>query len=270
MEQRITTLIQESPYNVHLFIKNLTTNQLLIGHQLEASFSSASLIKVPILLALLSYLEENKRSLDSTLAISPSDWVDFSVISEQRLTQSTFYDLLIWMIITSDNTATNVLIDVVGMEYLNDYFQHIGLQDTLLQRKMMDVERLAKGIDNRTSARDMAHLYTCIYQQELLSPPYSKLVIAILSRQRVHDSLKRYLVDEVRLAHKTGGLDTVDHDVGIFYTSTVDYSMGVFITNVTDNDQARQLIGRLAKVVYDQLVKREGDRDEGYRYSHDG
>ncbi|UYB49238.1 class A beta-lactamase-related serine hydrolase [Lysinibacillus capsici] len=269
MEQRITTLIQESPYKVHLFIKNLTTNQLLIGHQLEASFSSASLIKVPILLALLSHIEKNKLSLDSTLMISPADWVDFSVISEQRLTQSTFYDLLVWMIITSDNTATNVLINVVGMAYLNDYFQHIGLQDTLLQRKMMDVDRLAKGVDNRTSARDMAHLYTRIYQQELLSPPYNKLVIDILSRQRVHDSLKRYLIDDVRLAHKTGGLDTIDHDVGIFYTNAVDYSMGVFITNVTDNDQARQLIGRLSKVVYDQLVKRKGEKDEGYRYSHD-
>lgn len=82
-------------------------------------------------------------------------------------------------------------------------------------------------------------------------------------------TLKRYLVEDVRLAHKTGGLDTVDHDVGIFYTNAVDYSMGVFITNVTDNDQARQLIGRLSKVVYDQLVKRKGEKDEGYRYSHD-
>ena len=92
---------------------------------------------------------------------------------------------------------------------------------------MMDVERLAKGIDNRTSARDMAHLYTRIYQQELLTPTYNKLVINILSRQRIHDSLKRYLVEDVRLAHKTGGLNTVDHDVGIFYTNAVDYSMGV-------------------------------------------
>lgn len=63
MEQRITTLIQESPYNVHLFIKNLTTNQLLISHQLETSFSSASLIKVPILLALLSYIEKTNYHL---------------------------------------------------------------------------------------------------------------------------------------------------------------------------------------------------------------
>lgn len=257
MEQKIHEMIHTSPYEVHLFVKNLATNQFLIGHQLEHSFSSASLIKVPILLAFLSSMENNHIALDSTLSIAPNDWVDFSVVSEQRLTQSSVYELLVWMIITSDNTATNVLIDVVGMEFLNDYFHRIGLQDTLLQRKMMDVERLAKGIDNRTSARDMAHLFTRIYQQDVLSPAYSKLVIDILSRQRIHESLRRYLVDDIKLAHKTGGLDTVDHDVGIVYSSTTDYSIGVFITNVTNNEQARQLIGRLSKVVYEELVERK-------------
>ena len=242
---------------MHLFVKNLATNQFLIGHQLEHSFSSASLIKVPILLAFLSSMENNQISLDSTLSIAPSDWVDFSVVSEQRLTQSTVYELLLWMIITSDNTATNVLIDVVGMDFLNEYFHRLGLQDTLLQRKMMDVERLAKGIDNRTSARDMAHLFTRIYQQDVLSPAYSKLVIDILSRQRIHESLRRYLVGDIKIAHKTGGLETVDHDVGIVYSSTTDYSIGVFITNVTNNEQARQLIGRLSKVVYEELVERK-------------
>lgn len=256
MEQKIQEMIQETPYQVHLFVKNLASNQILIGHQLEHSFSSASLIKVPILLAFLTYMENNNISLDSTLSIAPDDWVDFSVMSEQRLTQSTLYELLVWMIITSDNTATNVLIEVVGMDFLNDYFHRVGLQDTLLQRKMMDVERLAKGIDNRTSARDMAHLFTRIYQQDVLSPAYSKLVIDILSRQRVHESLRRYLVDDVKLAHKTGGLDTVDHDVGIVYSSPIDYSIGVFMTNVTNNEQARQWIGRLSKVVYIELVER--------------
>ncbi|WP_249664247.1 serine hydrolase, partial [Lysinibacillus sp. D4B1_S16] len=58
----------------------------------------------------------------------------------------------------------------------------------------------------------------------------------ILSRQRVQEGLKRYLVDDVKLAHKTGGLDRVDHDAGIFYGSSFDYLIGVFITNVTDDD----------------------------------
>lgn len=215
---------------------------------------------MPILLAALAYVEKYSISLHSSLPISPADWVDFSVISEQRLTQSTVYELLVWMIITSDNTATNVLIDVVGMEFLNDYFRQIGLQETLLQRKMMDVERLAMGLDNFTSAWDMAHLFTRIYQQDLLAPPYNRLVIDILNRQRAHEGLKRYLVDDVKLAHKTGGLDTVDHDVGIVYSNSIDYLIGVFITNVTENELARQLIGRFSKVVYDHMMEQREEQ----------
>lgn len=258
MERTIKQMLQETPYKVHMFVKEPKTEQFFMNERLEEVFQSASLIKVPILLAVLNYLENNNKSLEQEMKIAPEEWVDFSVISEQRLEQSTIYELLVWMIITSDNTATNVLIDFLGMDVLNQYFREIGLLHTTIQRKMMDVERLAKGFDNTTSARDMAQLFSRIYRRDLLSPAFSELTLEILSRQRVHESLKRYLVDDVKLAHKTGGLDTVDHDVGIVYSSTGDYLIGVFITEVTNNDQARQLIGRISKVVYDDLVKRKG------------
>ncbi|MGE7694072.1 serine hydrolase [Lysinibacillus sp. NPDC094177] len=257
MRQTISQILQKAPYNVHMYVKDCKTEQFFISEKLEDTFSSASLIKVPILLAVLNYLENNNQSLEQEIKIAPEEWVDFSVISEQRLEQSTIYELLVWMIITSDNTATNLLIDFLGMDALNQYFRQIGLLQTTIQRKMMDFERLAKGFDNTTSARDMALLFSRIYRRDLLSLAFSDLTIDILSRQRVHESLKRYLVDDVKLAHKTGGLDTVDHDVGIVYNSSGDYLIGVFVTEVTNNDHARQLIGRISKVVYDYLVKRK-------------
>ncbi|MEB2282721.1 class A beta-lactamase-related serine hydrolase [Lysinibacillus xylanilyticus] len=257
MKQTITQILQKAPYKVHMFVKDCETEHFFISERLEDPFSSASLIKVPILLAVLNYVESNNLSLEQEIKIAPEEWVDFSVISEQRLEQSTIYELLVWMIIMSDNTATNVLIDVLGMDTLNQYFRQIGLLQTTIQRKMMDFERLAKGFDNTTTARDMALLFSRIYRRDLFSSAFSELTIGILSRQRVHESLKRYLVDDVKLAHKTGGLDTVNHDVGIVYNSSGDYLIGVFVTEVTNNDHARQLIGRISKVVYDNLVKRK-------------
>lgn len=257
MRQMITQILQKAPYKVHMFVKDCKTEHFFISEKLEDTFSSASLIKVPILLAVLNYVENNNLSLEQEIKIAPEEWVDFSVISEQHLEQSTIYELLVWMIITSDNTATNVLIDFLGMDALNQYFRQIGLLQTTIQRKMMDFERLAKGFDNTTTANDMALLFSRIYRRDLLSPVFNKLTLEILSRQRVHESLKRYLVDDVKLAHKTGGLDTVDHDVGIVYSSSGDYLIGVFVTEVTNNDHARQLIGHISKVVYDYFVKRE-------------
>jgi len=258
MERAIQRVLEEAPYNVHLFVKDLNTNHYFIQEKLHVVFSSASLIKVPILLGVLNYLECNNQDVNQEIKIAPEEWGDYSVISEQRIEQSTIYELLVWMIITSDNTATNVLIDFIGMDAFNHYFRQIGLRQTKLQRKMMDFEKLERGIDNLTSANDMAHLFSRIYQQDLLSAKFSKLTIDILSSQRVHESLRRYLVNDVKMAHKTGGLETVDHDVGIVYNGSNDYLIGVFITEVTNNEYAKQLIGRISKITYEHFVKRRG------------
>ncbi|WP_339262591.1 serine hydrolase [Lysinibacillus sp. FSL K6-3209] len=259
MQQTIQRLIQEAPYKVHMFVKDFKTNDFVIHERLDDAFSSASLIKVPILIAVFDYIDVCNIPINQVITVTPSDWVDFSVISEQRVTSCTIYELCVWMITTSDNTATNVLIDLIGMDVLNQYFHKIGLTQTQLQRKMMDFERLAKGIDNITTARDMAHLFSRIYRQNLLSPVLSQLAIDILCRQRFHENLRRYIVDDVTIAHKTGGLDSVDHDVGIVYSHGQEYAIGVFITEVKQNDVARQLIGRLSKVVYDNMIVVKGE-----------
>lgn len=250
--------LQTCPYKVHLIVKDTKTDYCFYRLRIDEVFSSASLIKVPILLAVLDHVERHGQSLDEVIPIPSENRVDFSVITEQELTESPLYELLVWMIITSDNTATNVLIDYMGMDELNSYFRKIGLTQTTLQRKMMDFARLESGYDNVTTARDMANLFTRIYRQDLLSEPFSKLAINILSRQRVHESLKRYLIEDIQIAHKTGSLDSVDHDVGIVFNQGNDYMIGVFVTEVTNNDEARQLIGRISKVVYEQLVTQKG------------
>lgn len=259
MQQTIQRLIQEAPYKVHMFVKDFKTNDFVIHERLDDAFSSASLIKVPILIAVFDYIDVCNIPINQVITVTPSDWVDFSVISEQRVTSCTIYELCVWMITTSDNTATNVLIDLIGMDVLNQYFHKIGLTQTQLQRKMMDFERLAKGIDNITTARDMALLFSRIYEKNLLSPVFSQLAIDILCRQRFHENLRRYIVDDVTIAHKTGGLDSVDHDVGIVYSHGQEYAIGVFITEVKQNDVARQLIGRLSKVVYDNMIVVKGE-----------
>ncbi|CAM5217935.1 beta-lactamase OS=Ureibacillus acetophenoni OX=614649 GN=SAMN05877842_102379 PE=3 SV=1 [Ureibacillus acetophenoni] len=258
MNQKIRPLLEDVDFKVHLFVKDLKSDQFLIDDKLDEIFSSASLIKVPILLGVLDYVQKNNLPLDYEIAIDTENKVDFSVVTEQDLTSCTLYELLVWMIITSDNSATNVLIDFLGMDELNKYFNQIGLLSTKLQRKMMDFERANRGFDNVTTARDMAHLYSRIYQQNLLSEQYSNLVIDILCRQRVHEGLKRYIADDVSIAHKTGSLDTVCHDVGIVYLDQSDYIIGVFLTELNDVEAGKRLIGRISKMVYENIGLPEG------------
>lgn len=246
----IRSLLEEVDFKVHLFVRDAKSEDYIIKENIDSVFSSASLIKVPLLVAVLDYVEQNNLSLDTEIKITSENKVDFSVVTEQDLEKSTLYELLVWMIITSDNSATNVLIDFVGMNELNTYFNKIGLTETKLQRKMMDFERMDQGFDNVTTARDMAYLYSRIYQQNLLKQ-YNPLVIDILCRQRVHEVLKRYISDDVQIAHKTGSLDTVCHDVGIVYLDTKDYIIGVFTTDLHDVVAAQKVIGRISKIVYE-------------------
>lgn len=269
MEKAIHRLLEQAPYNIKLIIKDAGASRFLLSKNPDDVFSSASLIKVPILLAVLDYIENRKSTLHQIVKITRENRVEYSVLTELGTEECSLHDLLVWMIITSDNTATNVLIDLIGFEKINGYFKKIGLTQTKIQRKMMDFDQLEKGFDNITTATDMATLYTAIYRKSLLSKEYSELVIDILSRQRVHESLRRYIVDDVKMAHKTGSLDTVEHDAGIVFSSKRHYIIGVFVTDHTNGEEAKRFIGKVSKIAYDHLGKEDGRLDES-NYKVDG
>ena len=250
MKQSIENLIAASPYKVHVAIQSYDTKEMVYEHLAQDIFSSASVIKVPILVAILAHLQQTNGDLQQNIPIDEQNFVDFSVLTEQQQKTASLYELLLWMIITSDNTATNECIDFLGMEMLNTYFQKIGLKDTKLQRKMMDFERQRQGFDNVTTATDMQRLFQALYEQKLLNAEWTAVALKILCRQRSQESLKRYLVDDVKMAHKTGGLDTVDHDCGIVFAAHNTYFIGVFVTEVTNNELAKQLIGQISKQAY--------------------
>ncbi|QCR33058.1 serine hydrolase [Lysinibacillus sp. SGAir0095] len=254
MEKDIQNFLGEQlNNNVKLIVNDARTNELLLSKDINDVFSSASLIKVPILLAVLDHLENQNQSISQMVKITPDNRVEFSVLTELEAEEATLHELLVWMIIVSDNTATNVLIDLLGFEKLNQYFIKIGLGHTRIRRKMMDFVQLESGFDNTTTAKDMALLFTAIYRGELLSKKHSELVINILSRQRINDSLKRYIADDIKIAHKTGSLETVEHDVGIVFTEKNDYIIGVFVTEHTNNEEAKQIIGKISRIIYGHL-----------------
>ena len=256
MQQKIEQIIETSPYKIHVVVEDYKSGSMLINKRADDVFSSASVIKVPILIAILHHLQQTSGNLQQVISISPENVVDYSVLTEQQQGTATLHELLLWMIITSDNTATNECIDFFGMDALNSYFREIGLKNTIVQRKMMDFTRQQQGFDNETTAEDMRYLFNQIYEGKLLDSEWNELALNILGRQRCHESLKRYIVDDVKIAHKTGGLDTVDHDVGIVFTDNGDYCIGVFITEVTDNEQAKRIIGTISKIVYEQITEK--------------
>lgn len=184
---------------------------------------AASLAKVPILVELGRLLAEpgNPLKWESRLEVPqearvPSDGVLADLSPGLR---PTLYDLAHLMITISDNTASNMLLDLVSMEAINTTMRDLGLKETHLERRFIDFEARRAGRDNWTSAADIALLFAHIAGGRV---PEHRRLLQILLRQNDYHILPAYWGDEVFFAHKTGGLPGVMHDAGILFRTPGD------------------------------------------------
>ncbi len=251
LTNRINDIIKNSSADIAVLVKDLKEDKVIFGYNEDKKYVSASIIKVPIMIEALSRVHSGEINLEDKFNISDDNKVDFSVITEQDLKECTFEELIEWMIISSDNTATNVLIDILGLENINDRIKKLNMKNTLLERKMMDFKAIEYGRNNYTSLNDMLRVIEGIYRGHLISSEMSAKAIDILKNQRDNSMLKRYIRDNVTVAKKGGELDNLNNDIGIFYTKNRDYFIGVFAHDVKKNKDAYEIIGKISKEVYD-------------------
>nr|AXS01304.1 Beta-lactamase [uncultured bacterium] len=203
--------------------------------------SAASTIKVAIMAALLEDIRAGKRTPGDLLFVPQAGILDDTEVFDTGERDASLFELMTWMIVSSDNTATNVLIEAAGMDAVNAYCAGIGLKDTVLGRRMLDFDARGRGLDNHTSARDQYILYNKLCRGEILDERLCADALGILRKQRSGDILRRYIWEDVAVAHKTGGLDHLCHDAGVFFlpqktvatgaaaTGAAAYFLGVFL-----------------------------------------
>ena len=215
---------------------------------------SASMIKLLILAELMKKISENKFSLSDTIMIADSMKTGGDGVLKELNTghHFTLKELATLMIIVSDNQATNILIDFLGMENINQLGKELRLKKTFLGRKMMDIEARKNGYDNYTCADDISSLLKLIYQEKLINEEASQLMLDILLRQQQGERLQRYLPSDIKIAHKCGDLDNLENDGGIIWVGNKAYIL-VVLTSGMPNLQCKQTIGKISKFVYDKM-----------------
>ncbi|EFG35553.1 serine hydrolase [Fusobacterium vincentii] len=215
---------------------------------------SASMIKLLILAELMKKIFENKFSLSDTVMMANFMKIEGDGVLKELNTghHFTLKELATLMIIVSDNQATNILIDFLGMENINQLGKELDLKETFLGRKMMDAEARKKGYDNYTCADDISLLLKLIYQEKLINKEASQLMLDILLRQQQGERLQRYLPSDIKIAHKCGDLDNLENDGGIIWLGDRAYIL-VVLTNGMPNLQCKQTIGKISKFVYDKM-----------------
>jgi beta-lactamase class A len=225
-------------------------------HQSGEVFTSASVIKIPILIECLRQSELGLVDLNQWLSIpakAGGSGVLQALSADVRLT---IKDLMTLMIIVSDNTATNVLIDLLGMESINKTMKEMGLQDTVLNRKMMDFEAKRRGLDNFTSPRDMITCLKIINEGDYLSALSRQTALAIMSHQQFQDKLLGMIdADKIFAAGKTGSLPGVENDCAVFKFREKTAYVVVLMDKLEDVYAGREMISRIGKIVYNHLVQ---------------
>lgn len=193
-----------------------TNPKELVSIAPEQRFPAASLAKVPILVEIarqveLGLLAWNTRYTipDTVHAASSGVLADFAA----ELCP-TLRDLAYLMITISDNTASNVLLDIVGMEAVNASMQQLGLHETRIERHFMDFEARMAGRENWTTASDMALLYSMLCTHSVSGRDE---MLKMLLRQNDENTIPAYWDEEIPYAHKTGELAGIVHDAGILY-----------------------------------------------------
>jgi len=205
--------------------------QELYALNAQRVFPAASTIKVPLLVLALETAQAGELDLRERVTLRPEDRAGGSgVLHELGAGLSlSWQDVLTLMVIVSDNTATNLLIERLGVGVVNCWLDARGLDSTRLigpLQRPPERQNAAqrRGERNRTSARDQVALLGALARGELLDPAHTGLALSILGRQQLRDILGRHVPRTAdgdllyRVASKSGELRGVHHDVGLLFT----------------------------------------------------
>ena len=235
--------------NLSLWLENLESGETLKMNP-DGDHIAASVIKLGVLLAAFKAFDEGRMNPDALVEVK----AQYKVPSCGALTymhdriKVTNLDLATLMIILSDNTATNMLIDALGIDYINEVLREYGLSGICLRRKLFDSEASANGLENTVTARDVAAFYRLLYLKQLVSPAASDKMLSILLDQRLNGKIPFYLHERgIKVAHKTGEDDGVTHDTGIIFAYAP--IIAVFLGNDTSVPGFERTMQDIAKEI---------------------
>ncbi|HEX8981290.1 MAG TPA: serine hydrolase [Ktedonobacterales bacterium] len=215
-------------------------------------FPAASLAKVSIAVELMRRADlgqfdlRERHDTSQERRVGGGGVLDYLDVS----TSLTLGELCTLMLIVSDNTASNVILDLVGMGEVNETMQRLNLKHTRLARHFMDAEARAARRENLTSAGDMLSLLSLIRGNAL---PGGRRLREILSAQQSFSELREgWLPETATLAHKDGALEGVAHEMGILSGPGGVAMYCILTAEQSDIPAARMGIGRIIRMLWDE------------------
>jgi len=250
--EKIKFIADTSNGVIGVAVKNLETGETFFINE-NLIFPQGSAIKIPILIEVIKQASEGKFKLTDKIKIEKKHQVGGSGVLKEfgdGTSELSIYDLAVLMITVSDNTATNILIDLVGMENVNKTLEKLGLKNTMLQRKMIRPDASARGEENLSTPLEAMKLMEMLYKGEVISKEISNQVIDIL-KKRKEANLNKYLPEDIQIANKPGGIEGVTCEWGIVYLPRHPYVI-VVMSNY-NLKSANETIAQISKIIYEHF-----------------
>jgi len=259
LEAGITQVDQQLDGVMGVAIEDLKTGNHFFLHEDEV-FAQASSIKITVLANLYLQAQQGKLKLTDLYTVQQSDLVPDSDIMNgltPGVTRITLRDLATMMVAVSDNAATNVLIDRVGMQNVNSMLDSLGLTHTRLRRKMMDLQAAKEGRENISTPREMMTLLDAVYNGKVLNKEMTADFFKMLSTNK-NSWIPRDLPPDVKVADKPGALEAIRNDSGIVFVEGRPYVICVmtgYLRNERDGEDAISKVSVLAWRMFDRLSR---------------
>jgi beta-lactamase class A len=235
-------------------IKDLSSGETFLRLP-DTVFPKASSIKLTVLLELMRQAQEGKLSLDERHTLRRSEMTVgdtepiLTMLGDGTVALS-LRDLAIFMVVLSDNTATNILIDRLGMDNINEGVMRLGLKETKLRRHMIDLEAARKGNENVSTPREMLTLIEKVHSGQVIDAAHTKEYFRLL-RLPKESEFHKALPEDVSIADKPGALEGVRCDTGLIDIPGHPFIVSIETTYNASDDEGERAIQDVARLVYD-------------------
>jgi beta-lactamase class A len=270
--------IGDFPGTVSLYAKNLDTGATF-GVRETDPVRTASTIKLAILCSVFDQVARGQAKFADPLTVTAAEQVSGSGVIGSEFSpgvQLPLSDVAHLMIVLSDNTATNMILERFGADSVNAYLDRIGIKTTRSMRKIRGDGNQLKSAAGWSAAgklpenqkygigvstpRDMVTILDRLEHGDIVSPEASKEILAILKRCQDNSGIRRR-AGELPVANKTGALDALRSDVGIVYSKGGRIAMAITVDGIPKPDWSPDnagvvMIADLAKILVDGLGKR--------------
>ena len=266
LRQQVESRVAQEPgAQVGLAYIDLGTGDTLFVNA-DSSFHAASTMKVPVMIELFRRAATGSFRMDQPLLLvnqfaSIVDGSPYSLDKNSdsdstlysRIGQRVRVDTLLRLMITrSSNFATNTLIELVGASAVTATMRSLGASRIQVLRGVEDGKAFDKGLNNTTTARDMATILRAIEEGRAASPEATRQMRDILLAQEFNERIPAGLPPGVKVAHKTGDITAIAHDAAIVYPpGRAPYVLVVLTRGIKESKQSDKLIADLSRIIYE-------------------